>query len=71
MGDHNYVFKCDPSKNKECKKTSCQRECHMTTKREYSLDGKLYRYNQFFDNFEEVNDEQSDSYRQTDKGSGC
>ena len=68
MGEQNYVFRCDPEKYKECKKTSCQRECFMTTHKEYSADGKYYRYNQFFDNFEEVNHEQSDSYRQTDKG---
>ena len=69
MYDQNYVFKCDPSKNKECKKTSCQRECFMTTKKEYSIDGKYYRYNQFFDNFEEVKDEQVHFNRQAYKGS--
>lgn len=57
MNEQNYVFRCDPEKYKECKKTSCQRECFMTTHKEYSADGKYYRYNQFFDNFEEVNDE--------------
>lgn len=57
MGEQNFVFRCDPEKNKECRKTSCQRECFMTTKKKYSLDGKYYRYDQFFDNFEEVKDE--------------
>ena len=41
----------------------------MTTKKKYSLDGKYYRYNQFFDNFEEVKDEQSNTDRQTDERS--
>lgn len=57
MCEQNYVFRCDPNKNKECRKTGCQRECFMTTKKKYSIDGKYYRYNQFFDNFEEVKDE--------------
>lgn len=33
------VYKCDPEKNAECKKTACQDLCFMTSKKEYSSDG--------------------------------
>ena len=33
------VYKCDPEKNRECRKTSCQGLCFMTSNREYSIDG--------------------------------
>lgn len=29
------LYICDPDKNKECKKTSCQTDCILTTKKEY------------------------------------
>ena len=37
-----FLYKCDPVKNKECKKTHCQCECQFTTKKKYSADGKKY-----------------------------
>ena len=33
------MYICNPSKNTECKKTSCQTECFMTTHKEFSDDG--------------------------------
>jgi len=33
------VYICDPEKNRECRKTSCQDLCFMTSNREYSIDG--------------------------------
>lgn len=29
------LYICDPEKNKECKKTLCQTDCFLTTKKEY------------------------------------
>lgn len=43
MSGDPYIYLCDPEKNKECKKTCCQKECKLTIKREYSKDGKRYR----------------------------
>lgn len=34
MNKRKTLYLCDPSKNKECKKHSCQRICRHTTKRE-------------------------------------
>ncbi|MBR1736391.1 MAG: hypothetical protein IJ736_05175 [Firmicutes bacterium] len=48
------VYKCDFKRNKECKKTSCQKECYYTCKPEYSLDGKKYGYNDIAVKFEEM-----------------
>jgi len=33
------LYKCDPQLNTECPKTSCQRECFHTSRKEYSADG--------------------------------
>lgn len=41
-----YVYKCDPELNSECKKTACQRDCFLTLHKEFSKDGKKYRYQQ-------------------------
>lgn len=30
------IYWCDPKKNKDCRKTACQKECFMTTKKEYA-----------------------------------
>lgn len=30
------IYWCDPEKNKTCRKTGCQKECFMTTKKEYA-----------------------------------
>lgn len=30
------IYWCDPKKNKTCRKTGCQKECFMTTKKEYA-----------------------------------
>lgn len=35
----NKLYLCNPRKNTECKKTACQSDCFMTTKKECSLDG--------------------------------
>lgn len=37
-----FLYKCDPDKNKKCKKTMCQNECFMTTKRKYRADDQKY-----------------------------
>lgn len=42
MHEENFLYRCDPEKNKECRKTDCQRSCFMTTHEEYSVDGKKY-----------------------------
>lgn len=44
MNGEPYVYKCDPSKHKDCKKTACQTDCFLTLHKEYSADGKRYRY---------------------------
>ena len=44
MNDPEYVYKCDPTKNKECTKESCRIYCNHTTKPEYSVDGKKYKW---------------------------
>lgn len=44
MNGEPYVYKCDPSKHTECKKRGCQRDCFLTLYKEYSLDGKQYRW---------------------------
>lgn len=49
-------YKCDPSKNLECKKTVCQQECKFTIKAECSADGKRYRFNVMTWEYEEIND---------------
>lgn len=36
-------YKCDPSKNKMCKKTWCQNPCKQTTFREFAVKDKLGR----------------------------
>ena len=41
-----YVYKCNPELNNECNKTCCQRDCFLTLHKEYSKDGKKYRYEQ-------------------------
>lgn len=35
------LYKCDPNKNTECKKTSCTvfKDCELTAKKEFSIDG--------------------------------
>lgn len=42
MHDLNFIYKCNPEKNKECKKTECQKSCFWTTHAEYSADNKKY-----------------------------
>lgn len=39
-----WMYKCDPEKNSECEKTCCQSCCFLTTHKEFSKDGKRYRY---------------------------
>ena len=39
-----YLYKCNPEKNSECEKVCCQSCCFLTTRKEYSKDGKKYRY---------------------------
>ena len=39
------LYLCDPQKNVDCPKDICQTECFYTTKKEFSKDGKVYRYN--------------------------
>lgn len=44
--DHSpIVYKCDPSKNTTCEKTSCQTLCFYSLNPYNSADGKKYRYN--------------------------
>lgn len=45
MHDKNFLYKCDPQKNNQCRKTDCQTSCFMTTHKEYSIDGKRYVWN--------------------------
>lgn len=33
------LYKCDPAKNTECSKTSCQNPCRMTKNKAFSTDG--------------------------------
>ena len=41
------LYKCDPKKNTECKKGyACQNLCFMTTRRDFSRDGKPHRYDE-------------------------
>lgn len=42
--DSSEVFLCDPEKNLTCKKSGCQIDCFLTTKRECSRDGYKYCY---------------------------
>lgn len=44
MNELNFIYKCNPALNTECKKTSCQKCCFMTSHKEYSIDGKKYFY---------------------------
>lgn len=47
MSEHDpWVYKCDPEKNTKCRKTCCQTDCFLTTHREFSKDGKQYRFQQ-------------------------
>ena len=39
------VYKCDPKKNKNCKKTACQILCFYSLNPANSADGKVYKYN--------------------------
>ena len=39
------VYKCDPSKNKTCAKTECQKRCFYTLNPFNSVDGKRYQFN--------------------------
>ena len=39
-----WIYKCDPEKNNDCKKTCCQSDCFLTTHKEFSKDGKRYRF---------------------------
>lgn len=46
MSEENTIFYiCDFERNKECKKTTCQKLCFHTLNPEYSVDGKRYRFN--------------------------
>lgn len=33
------LYKCDPAKNTECRKTGCQNPCRMTRNKAFSTDG--------------------------------
>lgn len=35
------VYKCDPSKNKECDKKYCKKICFHTTRKEYSTEQEV------------------------------
>lgn len=48
------VYRCDPEKNKACRKTACQKECTHTKHREYSADGIPLIYNSETDEYDEV-----------------
>lgn len=37
------VYKCDPSKNKECDKKYCQKICFHTTRKEYSAEKNIVK----------------------------
>ena len=54
MTEKSIVYLCDPEKNNLCRKTACQKECKHTTHKEFSLDGKKYRYNDYSHNYEVV-----------------
>ena len=45
MKDYPIVYKCNPEKNTNCKKTLCQKDCFFTYNKDYSEDGKRYKYN--------------------------
>ena len=45
MNERNFLYRCDPLKNKECRKTDCQKSCFMTVHKEYSADGRKYVWN--------------------------
>lgn len=49
------VYKCDPEKNAECKKTVCQELCFMTSKKECSSDGIPMVYDEVKKDFINVN----------------
>lgn len=40
MNRKTIFYKCDPSMNANCSKTTCQKECKFTTNAEFSGDGK-------------------------------
>lgn len=40
-----YVYLCDPEKNVSCSKESCQIDCFLCTKREFSRDETKMRFN--------------------------
>lgn len=50
------LYKCDYIKNKNCRKTLCQKECFYTTMPEYSKDKKRFVYNMKTENYEELLD---------------
>ena len=52
-----FVYKCCPAKNKECKKSHCQTLCTHTLNKKYSCDGKAYIFNRTTMEFEEAEDE--------------
>lgn len=54
MSNPDIVYKCDPSRNAECKKNSCQSLCFHTSNSKYSIDGKRYKYNANTDEFEDM-----------------
>ena len=37
-----FLYKCDPTKNTKCEKTSCQTDCFMTTKYRYRATNQKY-----------------------------
>lgn len=57
MNQKKIFYKCDPSKNVNCRKGSCQNECKYTTKAEFSADGKKYRFNVMTWEYEEIIDD--------------
>ncbi len=57
MNRRTIFYKCDPSRNANCSKTACQKECKFTTNAEFSGDGKKYKFNNITWEFEEVPDD--------------
>ena len=51
------LYKCDPKKNKECRKMICQTDCFFAKRKDCSCDGKSYHLNLSTMEFEEVSNE--------------
>ena len=53
------MYLCDPEKNKDCKKTMCQKECFHCHKKAFSKDGKPLRFNLNTWEWDEVEESES------------